>query len=93
MLGAFLHDHTSVIFFLDNSSLECRENEARNLESIWKFFLSKDLMIGHENLKENVAPKGSGKFWKIDEYIKMHQKGKLEVCRYLCKFMLLVYIR
>ena len=37
------------------------------------FFLH--LMIGHKNLRENVAPKGSGKFWKFDEYIKMHQKG------------------
>ena len=54
----------------------CHENQTRNLESVWKFFLSKDLMMGHENLRKNFAPRGSGHFWNFSEYIQMHQKGE-----------------
>ena len=70
------HHKKSVIFFFDNSNLVCHENQTRNLESVWKFFLSKDLMMGHENLRKNFAPRGSGHFWNFSEYIQMHQKGE-----------------
>ena len=32
--------------------------------------------MGHENLRKNFAPRGSGHFWNFSEYIQMHQKGE-----------------
>ena len=33
--------------------------------------------MGHENLRKNFAPRGSGHFWNFSEYIQMHQKGSI----------------